>query len=642
MSIFTAVRRTATEAPDATAQIFRDPGRNVVRRSYRTLIDEATSLASAFREIGVVRGTRVGIVSENRPEWLICDLALLGLGAIDVPRPGDATGQEIDVLLDHAGCELCIAENVEIAERVAHRRSAAKALRRLIVIDPSEPDSPDSDEDQDFEENAGESGGQAEGASQSRLDVLRSSSGITIQSLEELAAGGERSDDLEAELAACPDELTATILYTSGTTGEPKGAVLTHESFLFQIERVASRVPIELGDVTLSILPIWHSFERACEYIVLAAGGAIAYSKPTIRSIHRDLRTFRPHWMTGVPRLLDGLRHAYENEILQRRSELPARIAHYYARLADRVLGRRPVWTPRSDMLRRVALVPLFLLLIVPGTIARLVTFSSFRRQFGRHFRAAISGGGKLPSHTDRFFRAAGITLLEGYGLTEAGPILAVRSFDRPVVGTVGTLLPDIESKIVGSDGSEVDIGECGNLYVRGASLMSGYYRNPELTAEVLERGWLNTGDIVMRSRAGELSIQGRAKETIVLSGGENIEPAPIEQRLCTSPLVRDCMIVGQDRKFLGALIVPDLEHAAAEGLIMDAEVETEALRDRIRQEIAEHIGTASGYRSHEQIYRFAIVSTPFTEPAHLTHTGKKRRAQIELDFRATIESVYE
>ncbi|MFW5995464.1 MAG: AMP-dependent synthetase/ligase, partial [Spirochaetia bacterium] len=516
------------------------------------------------------------------------------------------------------------------------------------VMEPeSEPDEEEEDEAQSQSELVANQARDRQVGIRTLPQLLeRASSEETTsrKKLEELMATGDEDDPV-------------TILYTSGTSGVPKGVVLTHRSFLFQIERVPDRLPIERGQVVMSALPIWQSFERACEYIALASGGTIAYSKPMLRALFSDLRMYRPHYTTGVPRLWEGLQRSYQTELSGSSLRISTRLADSWARTRDKVAGRTPVWSREPGILSRLLLAPFAALVYLPGIAGRHIAYRKLRRRFGPRFVAGISGGGAVPGHTAQFFRAAGITLLEGYGLTETGPILALQDYFHPVTGTVGRLLPEVEFRIINETGGEAGIGEHGVLRVRCPSIMNGYYRNPELTSAVLDSGWLDTGDIVSRSRAGELAIIGRAKDTIILLGGENVEPEPIEEHLRRSPLIEDAMVVGQDRRYLAALIVVDPHEAARilkehgqHDIYEDTSRVTPSrrklagsslLHNRVRQDIAECISAGAGYRLHEQIYRFVLIPRTFRKPDELTHTGKKRRRVIEANFREDIRALY-
>ncbi|MFP4644934.1 MAG: AMP-binding protein, partial [Spirochaetales bacterium] len=472
------------------AFLTRPNRRELGRKRYGQLLSDIIETAAGLRLLNVSHGTHVGIVSDNRPEWMQCDLAVIGLGGVDVPMGADVTEAEIAILLNHAECQVIICETWQLARRVLSAKSSRTLLSDIVVIDPeSEIDHGASDE-----ENADTAFGTLSESDRATSAAREQQVGIhSLTSLLERAATEEAMprSDLEELLISGDENDPVTILYTSGTTGVPKGVVLTHRSFLFQIERVPERLPVERGQVFMSALPIWQSFERAAEYIVLARGGTVAYSKPMLRALFSDLRAYQPHYATGVPRLWEGLQRSYQTELVGRSLRVWTSLANRWARTRDRVLGRSPVWKRRSNIGHRLMLLPICLLMYLPGVTGRYIAYRKLRARFGPRFVAGVSGGGAVPQHTARFYRAAGITLLEGYGLTETGPILAINNYFHQVTGTVGALLPDIESRILDEHGTEVGIGEHGVLHVRGASVMDGYYRNPELTAAVLESGWL-------------------------------------------------------------------------------------------------------------------------------------------------------
>jgi long-chain acyl-CoA synthetase len=446
----------------------------------------------------------------------------------------------------------------------------------------------------------------------------------------------------------------ATLIYTSGTTGDPKGVMLSHRSFIFQLDRVYEHLYIKAGEVLLSVLPVWHSFERAVEYVVLNCGAAIAYSKPVGSVMLPDMEKVKPQWLASVPRIWEGIKAAiYRNMKKQGGAKLAlftffVGIGEIYATLTNMFTDRIPDFHRRSKVVDKgLSIIPLIVLTPFK-LLGQLLVFRKLQAKLGGRFIAGISGGGALPHHVDRFFQAAGILLIEGYGLTETGPILAVRKQSHPVNGTVGPLLRDIEARVVDSEGALQSPGQKGELHVKSPQIMDGYYKRPDLTENILHEGWLNTGDIAVFTHSGEFTILGRTKETIVLLGGENIEPVPIEDKLNSSELIQQAMVVGQDKKFLAALIVPEMEKleefAAEKGISYIQQEEllsNPEVQERVHNEIQRLINTKSGFKHFECIYRFTLLPKPFEVGNELTHTMKIRRDRVLKLYHREIEQLF-
>ena len=598
--------------------------------SYAEMWRRAAVIGTALLELGVEHGQHIGIISDNREEWLCTDLAVLGIGAADVPRGSDATKEEIAYILEHADCELAFIENATQMEKLLEVRDRLETLRRVVLYDD-------------------DTEARSRGA-ELNLDV-RSFSELRERGEELYAAEPERFE--QAVSRGDTDDL-ATIIYTSGTTGEPKGAMLTHRSFLFQMDRVQNILHLTHRDIFLSVLPIWHSFERAVEYIVLNYGASIAYSKPIGQIMLADMQKIRPTWMTSVPRIWEGVRSAvYRNA--NKQSAVRQILFHFFvgvgqsfAMLSNMFRGLQPQFRPRSLVVDKVISALPLILLAPLKLLGNVMVFNKLRQRLGGRFVAGVSGGGALPPHVDSFFQAAGITLLEGYGLTETGPILAVRLQEGPVPGTVGPLLPDIEHKVLDEAGNEQPPGHKGVLWVKSEQLMLGYYKKPDATALILQDGWLNTGDLAIFTHAGEFRIIGRAKDTIVLRGGENVEPTPIEEKLVQSEYIDQAMVVGQDQKFLGALVVPNEEKMTefAEqsnlGYVETEELlEDEEFRDQIKHEIDELVCARNGFKTYEHVYRFALLSKPFEVGRELTNSLKMRRSVIYDLYHRKIEELF-
>jgi len=464
----------------------------------------------------------------------------------------------------------------------------------------------------------------------------------------------KNSTQFDEELEKGDGEDLATFLYTSGTTGVPKGVMLTHTAFLFQIDRVPPLVGINAGHTLMTVLPIWHSFERAVTYICCCRGVTLAYSKPVGAIMIPDMAKLNPHWMTSVPRIWEGVRSAIYRKMdkaspaVKKIFSFSVFIGQHHASWLNRLMGRNPQFHKRNAVLDIIISILPVILLYPLRALGNLLVFKKIRGTLGTRFIAGISGGGALPDYVDHFFQAAGISLLEGYGLTETAPVLSVRDQKNPISGTVGPLLQDIDYRVVNAEGAVMAPGKKGVLYVKSEQIMKGYYKQPEMTEKVLKAGWLNTGDIVKATVNNELKILGREKDTIVLMGGENIEPVPIEDKLCESDYIDQVMVVGQDQKFLGSLIVPNLEliedYAQKNNITYvdgPALIDNPTIQELIHDEIQSKVSAQNGFKAFERIFRFALLPQPFEVGKELTHTLKVRRAVVNKLHKKVIASLF-
>ena len=607
--------------------------------SYDQWVDRSFCLASALIELGVAARDHLAILSDNRFEWILADAAIQFCGAADVPRAADVTPAEIAYILDHADVGVAFVENESVLAKLSSVGGQLPKLRHVILMETADP----SPEDR----------------------FLTGDSSVRVLDLKKLELHGKvlrDSGDREAEqrISALQSEDLFTIIYTSGTTGTPKGVQLTHGAIASQIRNL----PFDIGpgDRALSILPIWHSYERVFEIISIACGLETAYT--SLRNLGEDLQSVRPTIMVSAPRLWEGL----HRRILTRVESLPklnqllfraARFSAHEVRSASSFFTGQEI-----DLFGRSQFISLMMalrhligliLFLVPWLVLDRVVLQKLRALVGGRLRGTISGGGALPPHVDVFFNDIGIPVLEGYGLTESCPVLAVRTWKRLVIGTVGPPFPETELRIVDPltgvvlfpDGSRSDGGRGlrGEIHAKGPQIMKGYYKDPEGTARVLKDGWLATGDLGVMTFNDCLKIVGRCKETIVLLGGENVEPLPIESRLLESELIDQCMVVGQDKKHLGVLVVPSLSGFSAAGV---AAPDLVSLRTRkevtlmLRQEISRHISAATGFKPFERVTALEILERPFEVGAELTMTFKLKRHVIAELHAATIEGMFE
>ena len=597
------------------AQLSKDAQGRFQPTSYSELHAEVGDFAAGLQELGVRRGDRVGLLADNRQEWLVADLAILGLGAADVPRGSDSTADEFRFILAQVESPLCLVENSAQLDKVLSVRADLPSLRTIVVLD-------------------------------AEVSAREERGGVLVIPYAQVLRVGRIVTELQPdfyrqhiEQGAADD--VATIIFTSGTTGEPKGVVLSHRNFVFQTGCIPEFLSIEPGQIWLSVLPVWHSFERIFEYCTISSATTLAYSKPVGSILIADMAAVRPHWMASVPRIWDAVRSAvyrnaeHEGGVKKALFGLFVAAGGAHTRARARVRGLVAHLQPRSRRAELAAgLVP-FLLMYPLKALGAALVFAKIKARLGGRFRGAISGGGALPDYVDEFFAAAGVLLLNAYGLTETAPGVAIRPESAPVSGTVGRLLPGTGLRIVDDQGRNLGPGQLGVVHVRGPQVMQGYFKRPDLTEAVLHDGWLDTGDLGMTTIGGDLIIRGRAKDTIVLMGGENVEPMPIEERMQESKYVDRAVVVGQDQRSLAALVVLNeesvTEHAAAAGIKGDLQALSEhpQIRTLIQSEVSARVSAANGFKPFERLSRIHLLHRPFEVGRELSHKQDVKRTAV-------------
>jgi len=583
--------------------------------SYRQLQQGIEQVAAAFAAQGIAAGDVVALFAENGPRWLLSDQGLMRAGAADAVRGSAAPVEELRYILQDSGAVALVVESAALLERLALDADLVAPLRFVVVLE-------------------GEAS-RAEGLPTclSWADLLRCGA-------EALAAG--RS----APQPPAADQRLATILYTSGTTGQPKGVPLSHANLLHQLRHLGVAVAPQPGDRVVSVLPIWHSYERSAEYFLLSCGCRQTYT--TLKQLRPDLQRVRPHYLISVPRLWEALLSGFEGALAEmpapRRRLLQAALANSRAFAAARRQALDLTLAPEPAGGRLLAAGKVALRWPLHALAERLFWPKVRQQLVGGRLRTAISGGGALALHVDGFFEAIGIALLVGYGLTETSPVLTCRRSWANRRGSAGQPLPGTAIRIVDPDSRQpLALGQRGLVLARGPQVMAGYWNKPEASAKVLDgEGWFDTGDLGLLLADGSLLLTGRAKDTIVLSSGENIEPAPLEEALLASGLIEQVMLVGQDRKQLGALIVPRPEalaaFAAETGI---AEQGQPALLRALTRDCNRLLATRAGARPEERLVGVALVE-PFTlENGLLTQTLKQRRDRITARDGAAIAAIY-
>ena len=458
----------------------------------------------------------------------------------------------------------------------------------------------------------------------------------------------QNPNKLDEELNKGKSDDLACLIFTSGTTGEPKGVMLTHGNFLAQLEDLKQRIYMFPGDRALSVLPVWHAFERLCEYVVLCQGGGLCYSKPVGSILLADFQKINPQMLPAVPRVFEAVYEGVNRTMRKTGGVVYAlfkffvAVAILHSRIHRRLFRQTARFKNDYLLLSWIVLFIPWVLLYPLKALGGVIIFKKIRAKLGNNFRGGVSGGGALPPQIDEFFWAIGVNLVEGYGLTETAPVVSVRPFRAPVFGTIGRPLKDVQVRIVDENGNVLPKCQKGTVLVKGPTVMKGYYKRDDLTAKVIDKdGWFDTGDIGLLTLGGELVLRGRIKDTIVLRGGENVEPLSIEMRLNNSRFIAQSMVVGQDQRFLAALIVPSEEEIV--GYAQEQQIpyntysellKTQEIKKLIDTEIQTAISAKNGFRLFEKVSRFAILEKPFV-------VGETLSAKQEI-MRHKISQLYE
>lgn len=641
-------RERVRKNPEVMVQAYKIEGGCYGTRTYRQLYEDVLDFACALQTLGVSRSQHIGLISDNRREWLISDLAIQSLGSADVPRGCDSMEKEIVFILSTTDCPLVIVENKNQLTKVLNGKDSLPHLKRIIMFnEPTEED---------------------------RKDAKKK--GIELFSFWTVLGDGtaKRAGDatvIEAEIDKGTKEDLATIIFTSGTTGEPKGVMLTQGNYIWQLERTPHLLYGEPGDIWLTVLPVWHSFERLMQYIVIERSSGMVYSKPVASVMFPDIAAMKPHVIPGVPRLWDALANGILRTVRKEGGLKKAlfffflSVGKKYCTAHDLVFGRVARFTRRVRALDTlVGLIP-WLLLLFPRFLGNVLVYRKIRQKLGGRIRFCISGGGALQKEVDAFYRAIGLKVIEGYGITETAPVLSLRDQWKPRPGCVGAVFTDTECRIVDSDALDSAIssakdgvwmvppalppGKQGVIVVRGGQVMKGYYKRDDLTKKAIDAdGWFNTGDLGMLSWDNEIKITGRAKDTIVLLGGENIEPAPIEQAIKSFEFVESVVVLGQDKKYLTALIVPskDLLLAYAEQNDLpkddwDVLLEHPEVLQLFRSGIDARINHQGGFRPFEFIFRFTLLKESFQVGRELSGKQEMMRHRINEVYKKEIEALF-
>jgi long-chain acyl-CoA synthetase len=549
------------------------------------------SVSLGLNALGVQPGDRVAILSENRPEWAMSDYAILCAGAWSVPIYPTLPAHQIAPLLNDCGAKAIFVSTLEQLGKVLQIKAQCPTLDHVISMDASPPAEPG------------------------------------YLSFHALADKGRPTLEMspavfEQRAARVKPEDVATIIYTSGTTGEPKGAMLTHSNFVSNVTASCEVVPITGDAVALSFLPLSHVFERMLDYAYLYRGSSIAYAE-SIDKLRDNFVEVNPHAFGAVPRVYEKV-HGRIIEKVEAGSGLKKKLFYWAVAVGRERVAYEERRQPIPSGLARRAM------------IADKLVFSKIRHALGNRFRYAVSGGAPLARDLAEFFVGAGVMIYEGYGLTETSPVIAVNGPNAWRLGTVGKPLSNVEVKIAAD----------GEILTRGPHVMKGYFNKPAATAEAIDtEGWFHTGDIGKIDDDGFLAITDRKKDLIVLAGGKNVAPQPIENELKSSPFIGVPIVLGDRHKFIAAVIVPNFDrlrdHVKTSNWTVDwAKLDSDPVVRGLYQQQIDAYNADKPH--HEQIHAFAILSSDLTiEDGSITPTLKVKRRILESRYKDLIDSMY-
>jgi long-chain acyl-CoA synthetase len=593
--------------------------------TYAELYNAVKELGTGLISIGLQPGIHVAILAENNPRWLITDLAILGCAGVDVPVGTRITDRELEFVISHADCDIAVVEDATTLQRLLSLRHRLPRLRKVMVMDfaGAKPQA---------------------GTGEERVMIYTWEE--VLKKGRTRIARGERQFELRGASVTPAD--TATLLYTSGTTGRPKGVMLSHASVMHNVTSVHASITPAPGSTWLSVLPVWHSFERTVEYCSLSFGSTIAYSQPADWKIFDDMRAIQPNYLVIVPALLESMEKSIGKRI-NFVEDFFIRFEKFYQVFSSFIMGRYPRFRREERLLEILAAVAPLLLLSPVKLVSHFILRRRVREIFGGKLKAIICGGGPLPAYLDRFFAAIGLDILEGYGLTEASPIVSMRLESAPVMGTVGRPLPSTEVRILGENEDPLLPGRKGRVEVKGPQIMLGYYKDPAATRQVLSTdGWLRTGDSGILTVDGNLVITGRMNHTIVMRSGERVEPEPIEMAVQESPYVQAAVVVGDSRDTLGMLIVPNMDalrRFAESRRIQWADqkelVGNPAVYRFFEEEVQSRLVENAIHFPGGKAARIALLPADFEVGRELTRTLSKRREVIAELYEGVIERLY-
>lgn len=598
-----------------------------VSLTYQELWEKIQQFGTGLQTLGVKPQDKIALFADNSPRWFIADQGIMITGGVDVVRSSTAEKQELLYIYEDSDSNALVVADSKTLEKLRPEIDNLP-LKFIILL---------SDE------------------------TMESNDQTKIYNFTQLLELGA-TNTLNA--VTTDKNALATLIYTSGTTGKPKGVMLSHANLLHQLNYLYTIIKCELGDRILSILPSWHAYERSAEYFLLSQGCTQYYTN--LRSLKSDLKQYQPQYMVGVPRLWESLYEGVQKQFREQPANKQKLINRFFNLSEQYIKAKRITQGFDLDKLnpsgKEKLMATIQTTLLAPiHSLGDKIVYKKVREAVGGKVKSFISGGGSLAKHLDDFYEIVNVPILVGYGLTETAPVANARKLNRNFRKTSGQPLPETEIKIVNPTTKEIlPPGETGLVLIRGSQVMQGYYKNPEATAKAIDsEGWFDSGDLGWVTEDNDLVLTGRAKDTIVLTNGENIEPQPIEDVCVRSTYIDQIMLVGQDRRSLGALIVPNLETVQqwieTQQLNItlptaDADLETVAksdiyskpILDLFRKELNREIQNRPGYRPDDLIKQYKFVLEPFSKDNGLmTQTLKVKRPVVRNRYQSLIDEMF-
>ena len=584
--------------------------------TYSQLGEQIQKFAAGLQSLGVKVGDRISLIADNSPRWFIADQGIMTAGAVNAVRSSQAERSELLFIIANSGSTALVVQDLNTLNKLGDGLNDLPIQLIILISDETPPEATPK--------------------------VLKFSQVLEIGANHPLTPVQVTGDTL------------ATLIYTSGTTGKPKGVMLSHSNLLHQVKTLGTIVQPQPGDIALSILPSWHSYERSGEYFLLSQGCTQIYTN--LRFVKQDLKDFKPHYMIAVPRLWESIYEGVQKQFREQPAK-KQRLIKFLLAASETYIEKQRIAQGLSlnhlhaSTLEKITSKILALALLPLHTLGERLVYAKVRQATGGRIKQVISGGGALPKHIDNFFEIIGVEILQGYGLTETSPVTNARRPWHNVRGSSGQPIAGTEVKIVDPESKDLlPPGKKGLVLLKGPQVMQGYYQNPEATAKVIDaQGWFDSGDLGWVTRDNDLVLTGRAKDTIVLTNGENIEPQPIEDACLRSPYIDQIMLVGQDQRSIGALIVPNTEALEKwaqtqnlEQMRTSIDLESKIIQDLFRQELNREVQNRPGYRPDDRIGPFRLILEPFSlENGLMTQTLKIRRHIVTERYKEIIDRMY-